>query len=215
MTEHMSFWSLISGASFVVKIVMVLLVLASITSWIMIFERMLVFRKASKGLSAFENKFWSGMDLNQLFRQVNATPSPDSGAESIFRSGFKEFTRLRQQPSADTEAVMAGTQRSMRVATSKEIEKLDHNLAFLATVGSTSPYVGLFGTVWGIMHSFRGLANSAQATLSSVAPGISEALIATAIGFFDYWLNIFGTIQVETYRYNKDTYIYCYCSNFH
>ncbi|WP_428239882.1 protein TolQ [Gynuella sp.] len=184
MTEHLSFWSLVSNASLIVKIVMALLVLASLISWVMIFERTQVLRKATKGLNSFESKFWSGMDLNQLFRQVNATPSPDSGAESIFRAGFKEFTRLRQQPSADADAVMAGTQRAMRVATSKEIEKLDHNLSFLATVGSTSPYIGLFGTVWGIMNSFRGLANASQASLSTVAPGISEALVATAIGLF-------------------------------
>jgi len=184
LSEELSFWSLIVNASVLVQIVMLMLVLASLVSWVMIFERTQVLSKAARGINSFEEKFWSGMDLTQLFRQVNANPDPDNGSEAIFRAGFKEFTRLRQQPSADTEAIMAGTQRAMRVAVSKESEKLDNHLPFLATVGSTSPYIGLFGTVWGIMNSFRGLANASQATLSTVAPGISEALIATAMGLF-------------------------------
>ncbi len=183
MSEQMSFWSLISSASIVVQLVMLVLVLASIVSWVMIFERAQVFSKARRGFNQFEEKFWSGMDLTQLYRQLNANPD-SHGAETIFKAGFKEFTRLRQQASADPEAIMVGTQRAMRVAANKEGDKLDNHLPFLATVGSTSPYIGLFGTVWGIMNSFRGLANASQATLATVAPGISEALIATAMGLF-------------------------------
>ena len=135
-------------------------------------------------LKGFEERFWSGMDLSRLFVQVNTEPNHYSGEENIFRAGFKEFARLRKSAHSDPEAVMAGTERSMRVALLREQEKLEMYLPFLATVGSTSPYIGLFGTVWGIMHSFLALANETQATLSVVAPGIAEALIATAIGLF-------------------------------
>ncbi|MCK2147841.1 protein TolQ [Marinobacter alexandrii] len=162
---------------------MLLLALASVVSWALIFQRFQVFRKARRSQLAFEERFWSGMDLGQLYREVNAEPTPFSGMEAVFRSGFKEFSRLRQQ-SRDADAVMEGTQRAMRVAFSREQERLETHLPFLATVGSTSPYVGLFGTVWGIMNSFRGLAQVQQATLATVAPGISEALIATAMGLF-------------------------------
>ncbi|MCK7549973.1 protein TolQ [Marinobacter goseongensis] len=162
---------------------MLLLVLASVVSWALIFQRFQVFRKARQAQLAFEERFWSGMDLGQLYREVNSDPTPFSGMESLFRAGFKEFSRLRQQ-SRDADAVMEGTQRAMRVAFSREQERLEASLPFLATVGSTSPYIGLFGTVWGIMNSFRGLAQVQQATLATVAPGISEALIATAMGLF-------------------------------
>jgi len=138
---------------------------------------------AKKGMESFEDRFWSGMDLAQLYREVT-TESTGSGAESIFRAGFKEFTRLSQKSTMDSEAIMEGVQRSMRVALAREEERLNVNLPFLATVGSTSPYVGLFGTVWGIMNSFRDLAHVQQATLAVVAPSISEALIATAMGLF-------------------------------
>lgn len=180
----MSIWSLVVNASFVVQLVMLILLLASFVSWIMIFQRHFVLRQAQNKLKLFEDRFWSGMDLSQLFREVNHEPDADAGAENIFRAGIKEFTRLNQQSGADPDAVMDGAQRSMRVALAREEEKLEMHLPFLATVGSTSPYIGLFGTVWGIMNSFRGLANVHQATLASVAPGISEALIATAIGLF-------------------------------
>lgn len=184
VAEKMSLWSLVVNASFVVQLVMLMLVAASVVSWIMILQRRTVLRQAQRSLRAFEEQFWSGVDLGELFRQVNAKPNPSSALENIFRAGIKEFTRLRQQTDADPDAVMDGVQRSMRVALAREEEKLETHLPFLATVGSTSPYVGLFGTVWGIMNSFRGLANVHQATLASVAPGISEALIATAIGLF-------------------------------
>lgn len=184
MAEKMSIWSLVANASLVVQLVMVLLLLASVLSWIMIFQRHFVLTKARKSLREFEDRFWSGVDLGQLFRDINHTPNEDCGAENIFRAGIKEYSRMTQQPGYDPDAVMDAIQRSMRVALAREEDKLETHLPFLATVGSTSPYIGLFGTVWGIMNSFRGLANVHQATLASVAPGISEALIATAIGLF-------------------------------
>lgn len=183
MESEVSVWYLIANAGVLVQLVMLLLALASIVSWALIFQRLKVFRQAKKAQFAFEERFWSGMDLGQLYREVNSNPTPFSGMEALFRAGFKEFSRLRQQ-SRDADAVMEGTQRAMRVAFSREQERLDMHLPFLATVGSTSPYVGLFGTVWGIMNSFRGLAQVQQATLATVAPGISEALIATAMGLF-------------------------------
>ena len=183
MDSELSVWYLIANAGVLVQLVMLLLALASIMSWALIFQRLQVFRKARQAQLAFEERFWSGMDLGQLYREVNADPTPFSGMESLFRAGFKEFSRLRQQ-SRDADAVMEGTQRAMRVAFSREQERLEASLPFLATVGSTSPYIGLFGTVWGIMNSFRGLAQVQQATLATVAPGISEALIATAMGLF-------------------------------
>lgn len=183
MDSELSVWHLIAQAGPLVQLVMLLLALASVISWALIFQRIQIFRKARRAQLAFEEQFWSGMDLGQLYREVNANPTPYSGMESVFRAGFREFSRLRQQ-SRDPDAVMDGVQRAMRVAFSREQERLETHLPFLATVGSTSPYVGLFGTVWGIMNSFRGLATVQQATLATVAPGISEALIATAMGLF-------------------------------
>jgi biopolymer transport protein TolQ len=184
--ETLSIWSLIANASLLVQAVMLMLFLASLISWVMILQRGSYQRRARQLLLNFENQFWSGIDLNQLFRDGSsrASDKPIDGVESIFRAGFKEFTRLRQQVGADPDAVMEGTQRAMRVALAREEEKLEQNLPFLASVASVSPYVGLFGTVWGIMNSFRGLANVHQATLATVAPGISEALVATAMGLF-------------------------------
>ena len=184
MEEQLSMWSLVANASFIVQLVMLLLLAASVISWVIIFQRGIIFKQAKKSQLAFEERFWSGMDLSQLYKELNSTGQPLRGLENIFKAGFNEFTRLRQQGSADPDAIMVGTQRAMRVAVSRESEYLDANLPFLATVGSTSPYVGLFGTVWGIMNSFRGLAQVQQATLATVAPGISEALVATAMGLF-------------------------------
>ena len=187
MEEQLSLLELVWNASFTVQFVMVILLLASIFSWYMIVNRYLYFRNANDEMYRFEERFWSGIDLSQLYREGNEKASDGSailGMESIFRAGFKEFSRLAQQPEMDSEAVIEGSRRAMRVAVMREEERLERHLAFLASVGSTSPYIGLFGTVWGIMHSFRGLANSTQATLATVAPGISEALIATAMGLF-------------------------------
>ena len=179
----MTLWSLVASASWVVKGVMLVLLAAVFASWVVIVQRHRVITAAKASYVDFEDRFWSGMDLSQLYREINQEP-PAFGVENIFAAGFREFSRLRQQSSADSEQIMEGTQRAMRVATTRESELLENHLAFLATVGSTSPYIGLFGTVWGIMNSFRGLANVHQATLATVAPGIAEALIATAIGLF-------------------------------
>jgi len=187
LEEQLSLLELVWNASFTVQLVMIILLLASIFSWYMIDNRYLYFRNANDEMYRFEERFWSGIDLSQLYREGNEKASDGSailGMESIFRAGFKEFSRLAQQPEMDSEAVIEGSRRAMRVAVMREEERLERHLAFLASVGSTSPYIGLFGTVWGIMHSFRGLANSTQATLATVAPGISEALVATAMGLF-------------------------------
>ncbi|MCO1335638.1 protein TolQ [Microbulbifer sp. OS29] len=184
--EQLSLWGLIQNASLLVQLVMLLLLLASVVSWVMIVQRGLYLSQAKRSLNNFERRFWSGADLNKLFREGNerAEKGKTDGVESLFRAGFTEFTRLRQQGSSGPEAVMEGTERAMRVAMSREQEKVEMNLPFLATVGSVSPYIGLFGTVWGIMNSFRGLATMHQATIATVAPGISEALVATAMGLF-------------------------------
>lgn len=187
MTEQLSLWELISNASFLVQLVMVLLFFASAISWVMIVQRGLFLRHTHRLFQDFEQTFWSGVDLNELFREGSEKLQSSrmvSGIETVFRAGFREFNRLTQKGSPDPDAVMEGTERAMRVALSREEEKLNANLPFLASVASTSPYIGLFGTVWGIMQSFRGLANVQQATLAVVAPGISEALIATAMGLF-------------------------------
>jgi biopolymer transport protein TolQ len=184
--EPLSILHLIFGAGPVVLAVMGILFSASVISWIVIFQRAIYQNKASRHFVDFERQFWSGIDLTQLYRQGNtkAVDGSAEGIESIFRSGFKEFTRLRQQAGVDADAIMEGAQRAMRVAAAKEQEKLEAGLPFLASVASVSPYIGLFGTVWGILNSFRGLAMQGQATIATVAPGISEALVATAIGLF-------------------------------
>lgn len=178
-----SIWSFIANAGPVVKIVMALLMSASIVSWGIIFQRSMLLKKARNSLNDFENQFWSGADLNQLYSGLERRKQSLSGLESIFYAGFHEFCRLRQR-GTPFDALMDGVQRSMRVAQARELDKLENQLPFLATVGSTSPYVGLFGTVWGIMTSFQALGQASQATISMVAPGISEALIATAMGLF-------------------------------
>ena len=187
MEQQLSLLDLVWNATFTVQFVMVVLLLASMMSWYMIVNRFVYFRNANDEMYRFEERFWSGIDLSQLYRDGNDKAADGHailGMESIFRAGFKEFSRLAQQSEMDSEAVIEGSRRAMRVAVMREEERLDRHLAFLASVGSTSPYIGLFGTVWGIMHSFRGLANSTQATLATVAPGISEALVATAMGLF-------------------------------
>lgn len=179
----MSVWHLISNASIIVQFVMLALVAASVYSWTIIFQRRSVYSRAESSSVHFEDQFWSGGDLHSLYQQVSQTPNQDCGTENIFREGLKEFLRLREKH-VDGDAVMQGVTRAMRIALSREQARLETNLSFLASVGSTSPYVGLFGTVIGIMTSFMGLANVHQATLAVVAPGIAEALIATAMGLF-------------------------------
>nr|WP_305881932.1 protein TolQ [Endozoicomonas sp. SCSIO W0465] len=178
----MSLWALIGNASWIVLLVLLLLVAASVVSWMMIIQRGVLLSNAQQAMIAFEDRFWSGMDLILLYKEVQQNEHSGSGLEHIFKAGFAEFTRLRNQGTADPDAVMEGTQRAMRVAISREQERLEANLPFLASVGSTCPYLGLFGTVVGIMNSFRGLAVVQQPTLASVAPGIAEALLTTAVG---------------------------------
>ena len=187
MEEQLSLLDLVLEASLTVQAVMAMLVLASITSWSMIVKRGLYFQRAKSAMLDFEDAFWSGSDLSWLYKDGSERAANGElilGMESLFRAGFKEFSRLAQQPEMDADAILEGARRAMRVAMLREEERLEQNLSFLASVGSTSPYIGLFGTVWGIMHSFRGLASSSQATLATVAPGISEALVATAMGLF-------------------------------
>ena len=183
MSEPLSIYALIANASLLVQIIMVLLAAVSIASWVMIFQRWRALDRVQLELNEFEDYFWSGIDLRELHKDLG-NDSSLTGIETVFVSGFTEFQRLSEQPNTDTDSIMQGVQRVMRVEVSREEEQLEKHLGFLATVGSTSPYVGLFGTVWGIMNSFRSLANMSQATLASVAPGISEALIATAMGLF-------------------------------
>ena len=184
MGTEPSLWSFVLNAGLVVKIVMIILFTASIASWAIIFQRTRLMKQTRREARRFEQLFWSGIDLTHLHDQLVEKKDQLSGMANIFYSGFTEYGRLRQQPGITPDAVMEGTQRAMRVAQTRETEELEKNLAFLATVGSTSPYIGLFGTVWGIMTSFRALGTVQQATIAMVAPGISEALIATAIGLF-------------------------------
>ncbi len=184
MSTDLSFVHLVANASPVVQFVMAILMLASLVSWTMIFDRSKVLKKAKRAADEFENRFWAGGDLRDLLRQVQQSKEEATGMAVIFRAGFREFARLRETQKIEPMAVVQGAQRSMRVALSREMEALEAHLPFLATVGSTSPYVGLFGTVWGIMNAFVPLGNVKQATLALVAPGIAEALIATAMGLF-------------------------------
>jgi biopolymer transport protein TolQ len=183
-SSDLSFISLILNASLVVQLVMVILVLASVLSWTIIFDRSRIIRRAKQEVEDFEDSFWSGGDLAELYRSVDRERDALRGATLIFHAGFREFARLRENPDIEPMAVVEGSRRAMRVALSREIDSLENHLAFLATVGSTSPYIGLFGTVWGIMNAFQALGGVKQATLNLVAPGIAEALIATAIGLF-------------------------------
>lgn len=182
MNADMSILGLFLNASLVVQGIMVLLVAISVISWTIIFQRAKLLKAARINMLSFEERFWSGVDLSKLFTELNMRRNGGAGLELVFQAGYKEFARLRQQPATSPEAVMDGAHRSMRVAQSREIEDLETHLSFLATVGSTSVYIGLFGTVWGIMNSFIALGSVKQATLAMVAPGIAEALIATAMG---------------------------------
>ena len=183
-TNDMSLLTLIAGASLPVQAVMAILLITSLFSWWYIFIKVAIIKRAETESEEFENKFWSGGDLNKLYESVTAGRRKPQGMASIFEAGFKEFIRHKQQPGMGVSDVMEGSRRAMRAAYNRELDDLDAHLPFLASVGSVSPYIGLFGTVWGIMNAFRGLSNVAQATLSQVAPGIAEALVATAIGLF-------------------------------
>ncbi len=184
MGNELSLWELFSEASLLVKLVMSLLMLISLISWAMIFEKWNTLKNAYKDAKVFEGRFWSGIDLVDLYKQVSKKGDDLVGLNAIFAAGFGEYARLRKQNGVEPMSIVEGAERAMRVALSRETERLERSLSFLATVGSTSPYVGLFGTVWGIMNSFRALGSAQHATLSMVAPGISEALVATAMGLF-------------------------------
>lgn len=183
MATDLSLWYLLLNASLVVQLVMLLLLVVSVVSWTMIFKKLSLLRAAVKQADIFEKRFWEDDNLTDLHDKIHKQRFKATGLAGIFEAGFGEFMRLKERDHPP-EMVMQGCERAMRVALSKEIDALEINLSFLATVGSTSPYVGLFGTVWGIMNSFRSLAGLHTATLASVAPGISEALIATAMGLF-------------------------------
>ena len=184
MTSDLSFVTLVANASPLVQLVMATLMLASVISWTWIFDRAKTLKKARRAAEDFENRFWSGGDLGDLYRHLDRDSDEATGMASIFHAGFQEFARLKKNDDIEPMAVVEGARRTMHVALSREMDALENHLSFLATVGSTSPYVGLFGTVWGIMNSFHALGNVKQATLSLVAPGIAEALIATAMGLF-------------------------------
>ncbi len=188
VANDMSLFSLISGASLPVQAVLVILLITSLFSWWYIFIKVATIKRAETESVEFEKQFWSGGDLNKLYEGVTAGRRKAQGMASIFEAGFKEFVRHKQQAhiesKMDISDVMEGSRRAMRAAYNRELDDLDAHLPFLASVGSVSPYIGLFGTVWGIMNAFRGLSSVAQATLSQVAPGIAEALVATAIGLF-------------------------------
>lgn len=184
MNTDLSLVTLVMQASWVVKIVLVLLLGASVASWAVIFEKRRLIRQAIGAADAFEASFWSGGDLGSMYREIARSKETPLGMAGIFESGFREFGRLKQQVELTAEQVVEGARRSMHVSQLREVDRLENKLAFLATVGSTSPYVGLFGTVWGIMSSFMALGNVQSATLGVVAPYIAEALIATAMGLF-------------------------------
>lgn len=184
MPTETSFLGLVAQASFVVQLVMLLLLAASVVSWTIILRKRTMLKAAVANSNKFENSFWSGGDLTTIYRDITGSGEAPADMAGIFEAGFREFRRLRQQSGILPERVLDGARRAMRAAQLRETDRLEESLATLATIGSTSPYVGLFGTVWGIMNSFRGLGNVQSATLAMVAPGIAEALIATAMGLF-------------------------------
>ncbi|MBL8226059.1 MAG: protein TolQ [Chromatiales bacterium] len=184
MNSNLSILQLVLEASLVVQLVMALLVAASVTSWAIILRKRRLLGDAATGSTAFEEKFWSGGDLAGLYREVTRGGEAPRNMAGLFEAGFREFRRLSDQPGMGADQILESVRRAMHVAQLREMDRLEESLSTLATIGSTSPYVGLFGTVWGIMSSFQGLGNVQSATLAVVAPGISEALVATAIGLF-------------------------------
>ena len=202
VTQDLSFIHLIANASVLVQLVMGLLLLVSLMSWWYIFLKLFAIRNEAKMTNEFEEAFWHNQNLNELYKFSQNSSRKDQGAlERIFASGFVEFVKLKKQHGVESSAVMEGTRRAMRATYQREMDRLESHLAFLASVGSVSPYVGLFGTVWGIMNAFRSLANVGQATLAHVAPGIAEALVATAMGLF---AAIPAVIAYNRYTYEVD-----------
>jgi biopolymer transport protein TolQ len=202
--------ALVLHASLPVQLVMLLLLFGSVASWVIIFRKKRVLDRAEREADRFEERFWSGAELSKLYAGATERNREVGGLEAIFEGGFREFNRIRQRRGVDSRVQLEGAQRAMRASASRELDGLERNLEFLANVGSISPYVGLFGTVWGIMVSFQGLANVREATIATVAPGISEALIATAMGLFAaipaVWAyNRFAT-RVERISVRYDTF---------
>ncbi len=183
-TQDLSLFHLILNASLVVQLVMGLLLVLSLASWWVIFMKFSVINTARNLFDRFETDFWAGQNLMNLYERISGGSYDGGTGARLFEAGFREFIKLQKHVEIDSASMMDSIRRAMRATYQRELDKLDSNLNFLATVGSVSPYVGLFGTVWGIIHAFHGLSNMAQATLSAVAPGIAEALIATAIGLF-------------------------------
>ena len=184
MTQDLSIVQLLLNASWVVQAVVLLLVVVSIVSWAAIFRKLFALKRVKALTEDFERDFWSGSSLNDLYAGATQNARQGSPMERIFASGMREYLKLRERRIGDSGAPLDGARRAMRASYQRELDAMEVNLAFLASVGSVSPYVGLFGTVWGIMHAFTGLASLAQVTLATVAPGIAEALVATAIGLF-------------------------------
>ncbi len=184
MNSDISILSLVANASLLVQFVMAGLLAISVASWTLIFRKGFAIRAARAATDRFEAEFWRGGDLNALYQRTAEQPGDHGPLARIFEAGMREFLKTRQQKPGDTQAMLDGARRAMRASYQREMDALESSLAFLASAGSVSPYIGLFGTVWGIMNSFRGLANVQQATLAAVAPGIAEALVATAIGLF-------------------------------
>ena len=184
MNQDLSILHLVLNASLVVQLVMLLLVVVSVSSWAAIFRKLFALRRIKALNETFEREFWSGTSLNDLFAAAAQNARESGAMERIFASGMREYQKLRERRISDTGTLMDGARRAMRASLQREMDVVESNLSFLASVGSVSPYVGLFGTVWGIMHAFTGLANMQTVTLATVAPGIAEALVATAIGLF-------------------------------
>ncbi len=210
MSDSLSLWNLILNASWLAQLVMLSLFLISVMSWVIIVQKWIIISDAEKEVFSFEKRFWSGMDLSQLYRDGSTKQKNNTsmiGMENLFRSGFKEFTRLRQQPGIESDAVMEGAGRAMRVALAREEKVLERHLPILATVASVSVYLGLFGTVWGIMNTFVSLSNQSQASLAVVAPGIADALLATEMGLF---AAIPAAIAYNRYAAKVDSIIHSY-----
>ncbi len=184
MNQDLSILHLVLNASIVVQAVMLLLMLVSIASWAAIFRKLFALRRVKAHNEEFEREFWSGASLNDLFTAATKKAAQGGPMERIFASGMREYQKLRERRISDVPTLLDGARRAMRASFQREMDVVETNLSFLASVGSVSPYVGLFGTVWGIMHAFTGLASLQQVTLATVAPGIAEALVATAIGLF-------------------------------
>jgi biopolymer transport protein TolQ len=211
MTGELDYLKLIVEASLPVKIVMLLLLIASIASWTIIVYKSRVLNRAARQAHGFEERFWSGADLAALFRDITHGGKQPDGMEGVFEAGFREFARLRQRRGMDPQIMLEGAQRAMRVALNRELDRLEHRIPFLATVGSISPYVGLLGTVWGIMLAFDSLAGAREATIAVIAPHISEALIATAMGLFAAIPAVIGynrfSNQVDRLQVRFDTFM--------